>query len=118
MTQPIRIGTRGSPLALAQAHMVAAALHASHGVATEIVPIVTSGDVIQDRALAEVVGKALWTKELDRCLIVIDDYETLAPTLDDFLRRELLRRLSENKTRFSTTVVFQICSWPPPLTAM
>ena len=69
MTQPLRIGTRGSPLALAQAHMVAAALHASSGVETVIVPIVTSGDVIQDRALAEVGGKALWTKELDRALV-------------------------------------------------
>jgi len=68
MTKPLRIGTRGSPLALAQAHMVAAALRATCGVETEIVPIVTTGDVIQDRALAEVGGKALWTKELDRAL--------------------------------------------------
>lgn len=69
MTQPLRIGTRGSPLALAQAHMVADALRASAGVESEIVPITTSGDVIQDRALAEVGGKALWTKELDRALL-------------------------------------------------
>lgn len=68
MTQPLRIGTRGSPLALAQAQMVAAALR-EKGTETEIVPIVTTGDVIQDRALAEVGGKALWTKELDRALI-------------------------------------------------
>jgi hydroxymethylbilane synthase len=69
MTRPLRIGTRGSPLALAQAHMVAEALSATHGIDTEIVPITTSGDVIQDRPLAEVGGKALWTKELDRCLL-------------------------------------------------
>src|ERR1044072_6258918 len=68
MTQPLRIGTRGSPRALAQAHMVADALRASCGVASEIVPITTTGDMIQDRALAEVGGKALWTKELDRAL--------------------------------------------------
>lgn len=68
MTRPLRIGTRGSPLALAQAHMVADALRTTHGVEIEIVPITTSGDVIQDRPLAEVGGKALWTKELDRCL--------------------------------------------------
>jgi hydroxymethylbilane synthase len=88
MTQPLRIGTRGSPLALAQAHMVAAALRASAGVATEIVPITTTGDVIQDRALAEVGGKALWTKELDRALLdgrtdlsvhSMKDVETLRP---------------------------------------
>ncbi|MGZ8360058.1 MAG: hydroxymethylbilane synthase [Allosphingosinicella sp.] len=72
MERPLRIGTRGSPLALAQADMVAAALRATHGwpeQAVEIVPITTSGDRIQDRPLAEVGGKALWTKELDRCLI-------------------------------------------------
>lgn len=71
MMRPLRIGTRGSPLALAQAGMVAAALRAAHNWAeeqVEIVPITTSGDVIQDRPLAEVGGKGLWTKELDRCL--------------------------------------------------
>ena len=71
MDRPLRIGTRGSPLALAQARMVAAALRAAHGwgeEAVELVPITTTGDVIQDRPLAEVGGKALWTKELDRCL--------------------------------------------------
>lgn len=88
MTQPLRIGTRGSPLALAQAHMVAAALRAKAGVETEIVPITTTGDVIQDRALAEVGGKALWTKELDRALLdgrtdlsvhSMKDVETIRP---------------------------------------
>jgi len=91
MDRPLRIGTRGSPLALAQAHMAAAALRASHGwdeAAIEIVPITTSGDVIQDRPLAEVGGKALWTKELDRCLLdgrtdlsvhSMKDVETLRP---------------------------------------
>jgi hydroxymethylbilane synthase len=69
MAQPLRIGTRGSPLALAQAHMVADALRATSGIEPEIVPITTTGDVIQDRALAEVGGKALWTKELDRALL-------------------------------------------------
>ena len=69
MTHPLRIGTRGSPLALAQAQMVADALRARAGAASEIVPITTTGDMIQDRALAEVGGKALWTKELDRALL-------------------------------------------------
>ncbi|MEQ7874015.1 hydroxymethylbilane synthase [Sphingomonas sp. ASV193] len=66
------LGTRGSPLALAQARMTAAALEAAHGWAPGTVAlnvIKTSGDRIQDRALAEVGGKALWTKELDRALI-------------------------------------------------
>ena len=71
MRFPLRLGTRGSPLALTQARMVASALCRAHGWggdAIEIVPIRTSGDRIQDRALAEVGGKALWTKELDRAL--------------------------------------------------
>jgi len=67
MTQILRIGTRSSPLALAQARLVADAL-AAHGVKTEFVPITTAGDAIQDRPLAEFGGKALWTKELDRAL--------------------------------------------------
>lgn len=72
LTAPLRIGTRGSPLALVQANLVAGALRAIHGLdedAVEIVAIRTSGDRIQDRPLAEVGGKALWTKELDRALL-------------------------------------------------
>jgi hydroxymethylbilane synthase len=73
MTQrPFTIGTRGSPLALAQAHLVAAALEKAHGwpdSSVVILPVKTSGDRIQDRPLAEVGGKALWTKELDIALL-------------------------------------------------
>ena len=68
---PLRIGTRASPLAMAQAHMAAAALIASHGIdmaGLAIVPMTATGDRIQDRALAEVGGKALWTRELDAAL--------------------------------------------------
>src|SRR3954467_5643639 len=71
MDRPLRIGSRGSPLALIQARMVADALRAAHGWgegAIEIVPITTSGDVIQDRPLAELGGKAVWAWELDSCL--------------------------------------------------
>ncbi len=71
-TPLLRLGTRGSPLALAQADMVAAALRAAHGWAEDaiaIVPIRTTGDRIQDRPLSEVGGKALWTRELDRALL-------------------------------------------------
>lgn len=72
MRQPLRIGTRGSPLALVQARMVAEALREALGWGPErieIVPITTTGDVIQDRPLADIGGKALWTKELDRALL-------------------------------------------------
>ena len=69
---PLTIGTRGSPLALAQARMVADALEAAHVWAPGtvlIVPVKTSGDRIQDRPLADVGGNALWTKELDLALL-------------------------------------------------
>ena len=72
MHRSLRLGTRGSPLALWQANMVADALRATHGLdpdAIEIVVVRTSGDIVQDRALAEVGGKALWTKELDARLL-------------------------------------------------
>ena len=72
MERTITLGTRGSPLAVAQARSVAAALEAAHGWAAGTVvirTIRTSGDRIQDRPLAEVGGKALWTKELDRALL-------------------------------------------------
>jgi hydroxymethylbilane synthase len=71
MDRILRLGTRGSPLALTQAAMVRRALQDAHGWpdgAIEIVPVKTSGDRIQDRPLAEVGGKALWTKELDAAL--------------------------------------------------
>ncbi|HEX7876844.1 MAG TPA: hydroxymethylbilane synthase [Sphingobium sp.] len=89
--RPLRLGTRGSPLALAQARMTAQALCARHGwpeEAIETVVVQTSGDRIQDRALAEIGGKALWTKELDRALLAgeidfavhsMKDVETLRP---------------------------------------
>lgn len=67
-----KLGTRGSPLALAQARMTAASLTAAHGWGpdvAEIVVISTTGDRVQDRPLAEIGGKALWTKELDAALI-------------------------------------------------
>lgn len=71
-TPILRLGTRRSPLALAQAHEARARLCAAHGwdeLAVELVPVVASGDRIQDRPLAEIGGKALWTRELDLWLI-------------------------------------------------
>lgn len=70
MTQaPFRIGTRGSPLALAQAHEVRDRLvDARPGLAVEIVVIHTEGDRVQNRTLAEIGGKGLFTKELEEAL--------------------------------------------------
>ncbi len=71
MPAPIRIGTRGSPLALAQAHETRDRLVAAHGLdaaAIEIVVIKTTGDQILDRPLSEVGGKGLFTKEIEEAL--------------------------------------------------
>jgi hydroxymethylbilane synthase len=68
----IRIGTRGSPLALAQAAEVRTRLEKAHGAnrhAFEIRAIKTTGDRIQDRPLAEAGGKGLFTKELEEALL-------------------------------------------------
>lgn len=66
----IRIGTRGSPLALAQAHETRDRLAAADaGLAFEIVVIKTSGDIIQDRALSQAGGKGLFTKEIDAAML-------------------------------------------------
>lgn len=68
----IRIGSRGSPLALAQAKETARLLAASgapRAIAPEIVPIRTAGDAITDRSLIAAGGKGLFTKEIDDALL-------------------------------------------------
>ena len=105
-TRPIRIGTRGSALALAQAHETRARLIAAHGLpedAFAIEVISTSGDRIQDRPLSEAGGKGLFTKEIEEALLAgrIDlavhsskDMPTLLPDglhIATFLEREDVR---------------------------
>jgi hydroxymethylbilane synthase len=70
--QGLRLGTRGSPLALAQARKVAAAIETAQRWPdgwVQIIEMKTTGDKVQDRPLAEIGGKGLWTKELDRALL-------------------------------------------------
>ena len=73
MTQPIiKIGTRGSPLALAQAYETRGRLMAAHNLPKdgfEVVVIKTTGDRIQDRPLGEIGGKGLFTKEIEDALL-------------------------------------------------
>ncbi|MBC2670680.1 hydroxymethylbilane synthase [Novosphingobium piscinae] len=88
---PLRLGTRRSPLAMAQAEETRDRLCAAHGWTPEaitIVPVTASGDRILDRPLAEIGGKALWTKELDAWLLdgeidfavhSLKDVETIRP---------------------------------------
>ena len=70
--QPLKIGTRGSPLALAQAYETKERLMKLHDLgddAFEICAINTMGDKIQDRALSEIGGKGLFTKEIEEGLL-------------------------------------------------
>ena len=71
-TASLRIGTRGSPLALVQARMARSRLAAVTGMkeeGIELVVIRTTGDTIQDRPLAEEGGKGLFTKEIEEALL-------------------------------------------------
>ncbi|SIN63939.1 hydroxymethylbilane synthase [Parasphingorhabdus marina DSM 22363] len=100
--RPLRLGTRQSPLALAQAEMTAKALVAAHRWSAdqvELVPMIASGDRILDRSLADAGGKALWTKELDRSLAAgeidcavhsMKDVETIRP--EEFVVAAMLER--------------------------
>ncbi len=72
--RPLRIGTRGSPLALAQARELRDRLAAAHPSlagdgAVEIAVIRTTGDRVQDRRLMEIGGKGLFTKEIEEALL-------------------------------------------------
>ncbi|MBM4382944.1 MAG: hydroxymethylbilane synthase [Deltaproteobacteria bacterium] len=69
MSAPIRIATRGSALALAQARMVGAAAESVTGRPFELLVLTTTGDRIQDRALAAIGGKGLFVKEIQEALL-------------------------------------------------
>lgn len=100
---PLKIGTRGSPLALAQAYETRDRLMAAHGLpadAFEIVPIKTTGDKILDRPLQAIGGKGLFTREIEDALLdgridiavhSMKDMPVLQPAgliIDCFLPRE------------------------------
>lgn len=105
-SRPLKIGTRGSPLALAQAHETRDRLAARHALpadAFEIVVIKTTGDRITDRPLKEIGGKGLFTREIEDALIAghidiavhsMKDMPTLQPEaliIDCLLPREDVR---------------------------
>lgn len=105
-SRPLKIGTRGSPLALAQAHETRDRLMAAHNLpaaAFEIVEIKTTGDRITDRPLKEVGGKGLFTREIEEALSLgaidiavhsMKDMPTIQPddlVIDCLLPREDVR---------------------------
>ena len=104
--RPLKIGTRGSPLALWQAHEVRRCLMAALGLpeaAFETVVIKVTGDTIQDKALREIGGKGLFTREIEEALLdggidiavhSMKDMPTLQPeglVLDCYLERADVR---------------------------
>ncbi len=103
---PFKIGTRGSPLALWQAHEVRRCLMAAYSLpetAFEIVVIKVTGDQILDKALKEIGGKGLFTREIEEALLdggidiavhSMKDMPTMQPAgliLDCYLPREDVR---------------------------
>lgn len=103
---PFKIGTRGSPLALAQAHETRTRLMAAHALpeaAFQIVVIKVTGDQILDRALKDIGGKGLFTREIEEALLAgqidiavhsMKDMPTLQPAgliLNCYLPREDVR---------------------------
>ena len=104
--QPLKIGTRGSPLALWQAHETRRSLMAAFGLpeaAFEIVVIKVTGDQVLDKPLKEIGGKGLFTREIEEALLdggidiavhSMKDMPTLQPeglVLDCYLPREDVR---------------------------
>jgi hydroxymethylbilane synthase len=105
-TAPLKIGTRGSPLALAQAYETRRRLGAAFNLpdnAFEIVIIKVTGDAIQDRPLKDIGGKGLFTREIEEDLLSgkidiavhsMKDMPTIQPDgliLDTYLPREDVR---------------------------
>lgn len=104
--RPLKIGTRGSPLALWQAHEVRRCLMEAFSLpeaAFEVVVIKVMGDQVQDKALREIGGKGLFTREIEEALLdggidiavhSMKDMPTLQPeglALDCFLKRADVR---------------------------
>ena len=119
---PLRIGTRGSPLAVAQAHETRARLMAAHDLpedAFEIVVIKTTGDRVLDRPLKEIGGKGLFTREIEEAMVAggidiavhsMKDMPTLQPpglVLDCYLPRE------DERDAFVSTAVARLADLAP-----
>jgi hydroxymethylbilane synthase len=119
----IRIGTRGSPLALIQAEMVRDALIAAHPHLTassiEIVPIKTTGDKVQDRTLTEIGGKALFTKEIEEALfdgrvdLAVHSMKDVPTLLPDGMEIVALLEREDPRDAWVSAVASSIATLPP-----
>ncbi|MDF1722369.1 MAG: hydroxymethylbilane synthase [Minwuia sp.] len=122
MKHPLRIGTRGSPLALWQAQEVKRLLHAAHpdldDAAVEIVVITTTGDRILDRALAAAGGKGLFTKEIEESLhdgsidLAVHSMKDMPTTLPDGMEISCLLPREDPRDAFISLVANSIDELP------
>jgi hydroxymethylbilane synthase len=125
-TSPLfRIGARGSKLSLAQTELTRTALAARLGApveAFEIVPIVTSGDQIQDRRLIEAGGKGLFTKELDEALrdgridLAIHSLKDLPTLLPDDIALACVPEREDPRDAFVSLKAKTLADLPPGAT--
>jgi hydroxymethylbilane synthase len=117
----LRIGTRGSPLALVQAGLVRARLAASHGMNLadiDVRIIKTSGDRIQDRNLADIGGKGLFTKELEDALhsgeidLAVHSMKDVATRLPDGLTIAAILNREDPRDAFISLKYASIAAMP------
>ena len=113
MQRRFRIGTRGSKLALIQAHMVAAhvakALGLAPEIACEVVTFKTQGDIVQDRNLSEIGGKGLFTAEIEEALynggvdIAVHSMKDMPTVLPDGLVIDCILEREDPRDAFMST---------------
>ena len=124
-TEQIKIGTRGSPLALAQAHETRDRLCAAHDLdpaLIEVVVISTTGDRIQNRPLAEIGGKGLFTRELEEQLhdgsidMAVHSMKDMPAVLPDGLEICCLLEREDPRDAFMSPVAGTIADLPPGAT--
>ncbi|MDP4823080.1 MAG: hydroxymethylbilane synthase [Aestuariivirgaceae bacterium] len=118
----LRIGTRGSKLALFQAHLARRLLAAAHGVdeadiAVEIIR--TTGDRVQDRPLSEIGGKGLFTKEIEEALaegvidLAVHSMKDMAAVLPEGLVIAAVLEREDARDAFLSPVAANIDLLPP-----
>ncbi|MGF7158471.1 hydroxymethylbilane synthase [Rhodoligotrophos appendicifer] len=121
-TLPIRIGTRGSRLALIQAEETKRRLIDAHGLAADdvtVVPISTTGDRIKDRSLSEIGGKGLFTKEIEAALLdgeidlAVHSMKDMPTVLPDGLIMGAMLPREDPRDAFLSMVATRISDLPP-----
>lgn len=122
MQRRFRIGTRGSKLALIQAHMVAGFVGQALGLpaeeAAEVVVIKTTGDMVQDRNLSELGGKGLFTKEIEDALfdgsidIAVHSMKDMPTVLPEGLIIDCLLERADPRDAFLSSKANSIATLP------